>query len=202
MKISEVADRTGLTASALRFYETAGIVTRGRAVNGYRAYSETDVDALRFIARSKAVGLSLDEIAELLELRGSDRCAPLQDRLTELVAMRLTDTKVRAAELAAFTVDLEQLLGQLTVHQPDGPCDSDAELVTKGLDNSPNIGAPDGAGQVVLRLVAPTARQGRKAPGGRPDGWVRRPASPSRSPLRSPGSPPVELGGQPRGVRR
>lgn len=202
MKISEVADRTGLTASALRFYETAGIVTRGRAANGYRAYSETDVDALRFIARSKAVGLSLDEIAELLELRGSDRCAPLQDRLTELVAMRLTDTKVRAAELAAFTVDLEQLLGQLTVHQPDGPCDSDAELVTKGLDNSPNIGAPDGAGQVVLRLVAPTARQGRKAPGGRPDGWVRRPASPSTSPLRSPGSPPVKLGGQPRGVRR
>ncbi len=130
LKISEVADRTGITASALRFYENAGIVTPDRAPNGYRVYSDTDVDALRFITRSKAVGLSLDEIAELLELRDSDRCAPLQDRLTELVATRLADTKARAAELAAFTVDLEGLLDQLAMHRPDGPCDDNCGCLT------------------------------------------------------------------------
>jgi len=130
LKISEVADRTGLSASALRFYEDAGIITPGRAPNGYRAYSEIDVDALRFVTRSKAVGLSLDEIAELLELRDTDRCAPLQDRLTELVTTRLADTKARAAELAAFTADLDALLGQLAVHRPDGPCDDNCGCLT------------------------------------------------------------------------
>lgn len=141
LKISEVADRTGITASALRFYENAGIVTPDRAANGYRIYSDTDLDALQFITRSKAVGLSLHEIAELLELRDSDRCAPLQDRLTELVTTRLTDTKVRAAELAAFTVELEGLLDQLSVHRPDGPCDDNCGCLTADTNIDPSAPA-------------------------------------------------------------
>jgi MerR family transcriptional regulator, copper efflux regulator len=132
LRISEVARRTGLSASALRFYEDAGIVTPAREANGYRSYSVADVDALGFVTRSKAVGLSLDEITELLVLRDTDRCAPLQDRLGELVAARLADTRARAAELAAFAGDLEALLGQLTVHRPDGPCDDDCGCLTAG----------------------------------------------------------------------
>jgi DNA-binding transcriptional MerR regulator len=130
MKISEVADRTGLTSSALRFYENVGIVAPDRSANGYRVYSDADVDALLFITRAKAVGLSLDEIAELVHLRDTDRCAPLQDRLTELVAIRLADTMARAAELTVFTNDLESLLRQLSLHQPDGPCDDDCGCLT------------------------------------------------------------------------
>jgi DNA-binding transcriptional MerR regulator len=141
LKISEVADRTGLTTSALRFYENAGIVTPDRAPNGYRTYSETDVDALRFVTRSKAVGLSLDEIAELLELRRTDRCAPLQDRLTELVATRLADTKALAAELVAFSADLEDLLAQLDVHRPDGPCDDNCGCLTTDTGADPTAPA-------------------------------------------------------------
>jgi len=130
LKISDVAETTGLTASALRFYEHAGIIAPARAANGYRTYTPADVESLRFVTRAKAVGLSLDEIADLLELRDADRCAPLQDRLSEMVATRLHMTRSRASELAAFAEDLEGLLADLSAHRPDGPCDDDCGCLT------------------------------------------------------------------------
>lgn len=140
LKISEVADLTGLTASSLRFYEQTGMVSPDRAPNGYRVYDESHVEALRFISRSKAVGLTLDEITELLDLRTSDRCGPLQDRFTELVSARLADTRTRAAELDAFTADLEGLLEDLSGHRPDGPCDDNCGCITGEFD--PTSAAP------------------------------------------------------------
>lgn len=136
LKISQVADRTGIAASALRFYEQAGIVTPDRSPNGYRSYSPEHVNSLRFITRSKAVGLTLDEIAELLELRTADRCAPLQDRLAELVTARLADATERAAELTAFAAELETLLGTLATYRPDGPCDDDCGCLTTDKDTT------------------------------------------------------------------
>ncbi len=134
LKISEVAERTGLTASAPRFYENAGIVAPARAANGYRAYTPADVESLLFVTRAKAVGLSLEEIGDLLELRDADRCGPWQDRLSEMIATRLVTTRSRIAELAMFAEDLGGLHAGFGAHRPDGPCDDSCGCLTLGMD--------------------------------------------------------------------
>jgi DNA-binding transcriptional MerR regulator len=102
LRISEVAEQTGVPATALRFYEKVGIVVPARTENGYRAYSPSDIARLEFVVRAKTVGLSLDEACELLALRDLDDCAPVQDRLSSLVRSRMADARVRSEEFATF----------------------------------------------------------------------------------------------------
>ncbi|SDZ88150.1 MerR family transcriptional regulator [Microbulbifer marinus] len=68
MNISQAAQRSGLTAKALRYYESIDLLAPGRADNGYRDYSERDLETLRFIQRARATGFSIDEVRDLLEL--------------------------------------------------------------------------------------------------------------------------------------
>lgn len=69
MKISEIADRVGLPAKTIRYYETRGIIpSPERLPNGYRSYSTGDEQRLRTVAAARDVGLSLDAISELIAL--------------------------------------------------------------------------------------------------------------------------------------
>jgi len=85
---------------------------------------------LAFIARAKAMGCTLEEVAALLGDWDGGRCRPVQDRLRELVIDKLGDARLRAADLASFTSDLERILADLGSHTPDGPCDADCGCVT------------------------------------------------------------------------
>lgn len=123
--ISAVAARTGFTASALRFYESAGLITPARSEAGYRIYDDRSVERLRFISRAKQLGLSLDEITELVVLWDGDRCAPVAGRLRELVASKLDETRERIAALAALADDLQRFTADLAADPSDGPCDDD-----------------------------------------------------------------------------
>jgi DNA-binding transcriptional MerR regulator len=142
MRISDVTDRTGLPATALRFYEKVGIVVPGRAPNGYRAYSDEDLERLTFVVRAKAVGLTLQEATELLALRDGDECAPVQDRLSTLVSTRRDETLARAAELTGFADDLGAVLHRLASQHPDGPCDLDCSCLTDELTDEAAATAP------------------------------------------------------------
>jgi DNA-binding transcriptional MerR regulator len=66
--ISAVAARTGFAPSDLRLYEDAGLIKRDRTDAGYRVYDDRSVERLRFVSRAKQLGLSLDEITELVAL--------------------------------------------------------------------------------------------------------------------------------------
>jgi MerR family copper efflux transcriptional regulator len=56
LRIGEAAERSGLTASAIRYYESLDIVpTAEKTDSGYRRYSRDDVELLRFIARLRAL---------------------------------------------------------------------------------------------------------------------------------------------------
>lgn len=69
MNISQAAEATGLTSKTIRFYEQQGIIPpAARAANGYRIYSEQQLDMLRFIKRSRDLGFSLDESRALFAL--------------------------------------------------------------------------------------------------------------------------------------
>ncbi|MBS4015791.1 MAG: MerR family DNA-binding transcriptional regulator, partial [Candidatus Latescibacteria bacterium] len=63
MKILELSQKTGISAKAIRYYEQIGILPPPlRAVNGYRQYSQPDIERLQLVAGARRLDLPLDEI--------------------------------------------------------------------------------------------------------------------------------------------
>lgn len=122
-KISEAARATGFSESALRFYEQQGVVIPERTSTGYRQYNEEHVDSLRFVARGKELGLSLDEITELLRLLDQDECEPVQTRIRQLIDHRIEEARTRITELVGFSAQLQRAATRLAAHTSDGSCD-------------------------------------------------------------------------------
>ena len=150
-RISEAAREAGFSASALRFYEQQGIVVPERAENGYRRYDERSIGSLRFIARAKRLGLTLDETAELLALLDDDDCAPVQSRMRSMVKARIDEAQDQVADLVAFTAELQRVASRLGTHTPHGPCDDGCGCTTEPagrdlqvVDSVPLAGGADG----------------------------------------------------------
>lgn len=69
-QIGELAKRCGVTTEALRFYEKNGLIKPAtRNESGYRLYSDESEKQIKFVLKAKSLGLSLDEIKELLNIR-------------------------------------------------------------------------------------------------------------------------------------
>ena len=66
LSIGQVADRTGLAVSAIRYYEAEGLVTPGRNAGGQRRFHRADIRRLSFIMIAQQLGFSLDEIRAAL----------------------------------------------------------------------------------------------------------------------------------------
>ena len=73
MDIAEVARRTGLPSSTLRFYENRGLIAASRGAGGRRHFAADVLDQLGLIALGQAGGLSLDEIQAMLSPQGAPR---------------------------------------------------------------------------------------------------------------------------------
>lgn len=73
MRIGELAKAAGISASALRFYESSGILTPPRRKNGMRDYDPSAIDELRIIAFYRSCGVSIDRIAKVAPNRTSGR---------------------------------------------------------------------------------------------------------------------------------
>jgi len=98
MKIGEVASQTGVSTKTIRYYEDIGVLPEpDRSSNGYRTYSQTTVDRLRFIRDAQATGLTLTEIASILHLReqGSSTC----DHVTDLLDRHLEELDIHISSL-------------------------------------------------------------------------------------------------------
>jgi len=123
-KIADAAQRSGFSAAALRYYEDVGLLApSGRTEAGYRLYDDASLERLRFIARAKQLGCSLDEIRDLATAWDGGECGPVQDRLRTRVEAKVTETHGRIAELTTFAADLQRAAATLGSHRPDGPCD-------------------------------------------------------------------------------
>lgn len=71
MRIGELATRTGVPTKTIRYYEEIGVLPAPeRSANDYRDYPEEAIDRLGFVRDAQATGLTLTEIASILELRG------------------------------------------------------------------------------------------------------------------------------------
>ncbi len=79
LTVSEVAQRSGFAASALRFYERRGLITATRTTGGQRRYTRDVLRRLAFIAAARHVGLTLDEIVAALEMLPESRTPNADD---------------------------------------------------------------------------------------------------------------------------
>lgn len=116
MRIGELADSAGVSTKTVRYYESIGLLPEpGRTPSGYRDYGEDAVERLRFVRDAQATGLSLAEIASVLELKatGATSCAHttalLERHLGELDDQieRLTAARTELAALAARAGSLD-----------------------------------------------------------------------------------------------
>lgn len=72
LRISQAAERAGVSAPTIRYYEEIGLLPPpARSSAGYRRYTESAVEELRFIRKAQGLGFSLDEIRDILQLSRS-----------------------------------------------------------------------------------------------------------------------------------
>ena len=110
LTIGEVAQRSGVATSALRFYEDRGLIRANRNSSGHRRYSRAVLRRVAFIVFAQKVGLSLDDIAfELAELP-SDR-APDRSEWARLSAAWQERIDERIAELERLRASLTDCIG-------------------------------------------------------------------------------------------
>ncbi|MFF0795095.1 heavy metal-responsive transcriptional regulator [Streptomyces spiralis] len=131
-RISQLAERSGVPATTLRFYEDAGLLPADRTPSGYRMYGDDAVERLAFISSAKLLGLALEEIRELLDVREEGVCATVWVRMLPLVASRIAETDRRIAELRAFSAHLASVHADLSGPAPAGACGPDCGCTTTG----------------------------------------------------------------------
>ena len=110
LTISEVADRSGVAASALRFYEERGLINSERAGSGHRRYQRPVLRRIAFIVFAQRVGLTLEEIGTELAKLPPDRAPTRRDwsRLSSGWSSRIDE---RIAELERLKLGLTECIG-------------------------------------------------------------------------------------------
>lgn len=119
--IGEAARRSQVSSKMVRHYELLGLLPGiVRTDAGYRLYSDKDVHTLRFIKRSRDLGFSMLEIAELLKLWQNRRRSSAD---VQKIALRhVHDLQQRMAEMQVMKKTLENLVQCCKAdHRPDCP---------------------------------------------------------------------------------
>ncbi len=108
MNIGDVAETTGLPAKTIRYYEDIGLVTPDRDANGYRRFGATHIHKLRFLARARSLGFSIEDCRTLLAL-WEDRGRASSD-VKSVAKKHLAEIDRKMAELADMRGTLSDLV--------------------------------------------------------------------------------------------
>lgn len=120
MRIGELADRADVSTKTIRYYESIGLLDEPtRTPSGYRDYDEAAIERLRFVRDAQATGLSLAEIASVLELKGAGQvsCA----HTTDLLDRHLVELDRQIDQLIEARTSLRQLADRARSLDP-GAC--------------------------------------------------------------------------------
>ena len=109
MNIGTVAERSGVPPKSIRYYESIGLIHPAeRRPNGYRSYSQHDMQTLAFIKRARGLGFSVEEVRELLDLwRNRSRKSAA---VKEMAARHIDALDAKIAELQSMRKALSELV--------------------------------------------------------------------------------------------
>ncbi|HMM14702.1 MAG TPA: Cu(I)-responsive transcriptional regulator [Parvibaculum sp.] len=132
MNIGEAASRSGVPAKTIRYYEEIELIRSAhRAANGYRSYTDDDVHTLRFVARARNLGFTVEECRSLLALyRDKSRASADVKRIAE---GHIAEIEGRIEELRSMQATLMDLVRRC--HGDDRP---DCPIIDGLADDGPH----------------------------------------------------------------
>lgn len=126
MRISELADRAGVPVSTVRYYERIGLMPGPERTDaGYRDYDEDSATHLLFVSRARGLGMSCDQIAELLPAWHGTNCVSARDRIVSLIDEKRAEISARVAELSGFAQKLKEVRDSLDAVPAPAACRTD-----------------------------------------------------------------------------
>ncbi|MGQ0432246.1 MAG: MerR family transcriptional regulator [Microthrixaceae bacterium] len=151
MKISELADQVGVATSTVRYYERIGLLTLpDRTPSGYRDYDDDAVARLLFITRARKMGLSCDQIVDLVPIWDGANCAAAHARVAQLITDKKADIAQQIIELTQFSAQLDGVRAALEAATPPPACRTDLSCCV-----------PDTKGNAPVPLVMSRKREER-----------------------------------------
>ena len=109
LTVAHVARRAGVSPHTVRYYDRVGLLkAASRTGAGYRDYSEDALERLRFIRDAQRLGLRLQDIRDLLEIRDRGQCPCGHTR--QLVETRLTLVRAEIRRLRDIESELERMI--------------------------------------------------------------------------------------------
>ncbi len=121
LKIGELSKRAGISVEAIRYYERLGLIRQvARTPSGYRHFDPDVVRRLWFIQRAQALGFSLEEIRELLELRVASGSTTRDVR--QRAEAKIAGIEAKIADLERMRRALEDLTEACRGAGPAGEC--------------------------------------------------------------------------------
>lgn len=146
MNIGQAADLSTLPAKTIRYYEDIGLISPARRDNGYRDYGTKEVHELRFIARARGLGFTVEECRHLLQLfRDKGRAS---SEVREAAISHAASIRAKIRELQSMEWALTHLIDQCAGDdRPDCP-------ILEELSRDPWRGDPDPQRQSDARAAA------------------------------------------------
>lgn len=109
MRIGEIAEKSGLSAHTLRYYEKAGLFkSSGRSESNYRVYTQNDLETALFIKRARNIGFSVEEVGTFLSIR-SDLPAHVCAEAKQLADEKIETVSHQIAELEKVLTALRRM---------------------------------------------------------------------------------------------
>lgn len=136
LRVGQVAEKLGISPQTLYFYERLGLIPKPRRTEGgYRLYGEPELERLAFIARAKALGLTLAEIKELLLLQENGQALPCWQVYVKLTEkLRQIDKSI--AHLQELRGELSTLIEKCQQKFSEQEKSSSCTIFQQQLDNS------------------------------------------------------------------
>ncbi|MTI03402.1 Cu(I)-responsive transcriptional regulator [Roseibium sp. RKSG952] len=120
MNIGDVAERSGLPAKTIRYYEDIGFIKPKRSLNGYRHFDEKELHKLAFIGRARSLGFTIEDCRSLLALYEDKERASAD--VKEIAKQNLKEIDDKIVDLKAMHDTLSHLIDECAGdHRPDCP---------------------------------------------------------------------------------
>lgn len=128
MTIGRAANAAGVNVDTIRYYQRRGLVEEPELpLGGQRKYGEDTIRRVRFIKRAQALGFSLDEVGNLLQLEDGDNCS----RTKAIAQRKLKIIEERIADLSRMRESLGGLVAQCSAGKRPRACPIIASLLER-----------------------------------------------------------------------